>query len=319
MLSVKPSSQKEDMPKTESEDAVMSDQKIAEVQSQDQALDDVDDMQVISEDQFNNPRGSELAKDHKAAASELPGETSVKQKSNTEGLRVQVRVLNDQLGAIDRDQQIRDRELKQAQAQLATTKQALQKSKAQWKRQNEVVKKLRANLKESKDKVRGMGVTNSDLQEKLVTSEEELTRCRDDVFSLQPMVLVADSTIVEELEIVREGVVHWIETEVTSFEKAHPEAEEEHIFSVGDDEEAAIFLAQHPGAGEHLARYLIHRFFKANLFGSRYDVLGLTEETARLLQKAEHSMAHADPPKGTSYLDNGVSNSTTDDRQILLE
>lgn len=313
MLSVQPPPQKEDMPKTESEDVVMSDQNIAEVQSQNQALNGVVDMQIISKDEFHNPRDSELAKDLRTGASKSLGETSVEKKPDNESLKVQVVVPDDQLGHTDRG-----RELKQAQAQLETTKQALQKGKAQWKRQNEMVKKLRADLKESKDKVRDMGAINSDLQDKLDTSQEELTRCRDDVFSLQPMLQVADSTIVEELEIVGQEVVHWIETEVTSYEKAHPGAEEEHIFSVGDNRDAAIFLAHHPGAGEHLARYLVYRFLQANLFGRRYNLLGLRGKTARLLQEAEHSMANFDPPRGTSNLGNGVSISATDDRQILL-
>ena len=313
MLSVQPAPQREDMPKTETEDTVMSDRNTTEVQSQDQALDGVVDMQIISKKEFDNLPDSDLPRDFMVAASKSLGENSVERKPDIESIKVQVVVLDDQLGDT-----ARDRGLEQARAQLATTKQALQNGKAHWRRQNEMVKNLRADLKQSKDKVRDVKAINSDLQEKLVTSQKELTMCRDDLFNLQPMVQVADSTIVEALEIVDQEVVSWIETEVASYEKTHPGAEEEHIFSVGDNRDAAIFLAHHPGAGEHFARYLVYRFLQANLFGRKYNLLGLKGKTAQLLQEAEHSMANFDPPRGTSYLDNGVNISATDDRQILL-
>ena len=46
--------------------------------------------------------------------------------------------------------------------------------------------------------------------------------------------------------------------EAAAFEKAHREDGPEHIFSIGDDQ-AKIFTRHYPGAGEHLAAYMIHR------------------------------------------------------------
>lgn len=317
VLLLQPPPQEEGMPTTEPEDADMSDQPPTEVQKQVQPLDDMADLQLITKNEFERKPGRKLVRGLRTAPKRLE-KTIGKQKTNIESLEVKVDVLDGQLGDANRYQQNCERELKDTQAQLATTKKALQASKGCWARQNGTVQRLRADLQQSKDAARSVAATNSDLQGKLVASQEALTKCRDDLFRLQPMAEVADSSIVKELEIVSQEVVHWIEAEVAAFEKAHPEAGPEDIFSVGKNKGVATFLQHHPAAGEHLARYLIHRFFRANLFGRRFYLLGLTEGIAQLLQKAEHSMAKLDPPRGTSDLKKEVSATAADNRQILL-
>ena len=301
VLLLQPSAQKEDMSMTESEDTVMSGQAPIEIRSQDQPVDDIVDLEVIIKDEFEGSSGRKLPKRLRAASRRLRKSVQ-KQKTKIESLQVKLDALEDQLADANRDQKNYRHELKDTQTQLATTKRALQASKARSTRQNETIKGLRTDLKESKDLVRNVKVINRELKDNLAASQEELCRCRDDLFSLQPMAQVADSSIVRELEIVSQEVVHWIEAEVATFGKAHPEAEPEHIFSVGNNEDAAMFLQHHPAAGEHLARYLIHRFLQASLFGQRFHLLGLKEETAQSLQKAEHSMRKFDPPRGTSDL-----------------
>lgn len=317
VLSSQPPAHKEDMPTADSEDAVMSGQASTEVQSQGQALDDLGELQLITKDEFERPRDRKLVKRLRAASKRLE-ETVQKQKTKIESLKIKIDDLEDQLKDADRYHQSYDHELKDKQAQLAITKQALQASKARWRRQNGTVQGLRTDLKESKDIVRNVEAFNSDLEDKFAASQEELSRCKDDLFSLQPMAQVADSSIVRELEIVGQEVVHWIEAEVAAFMTANPQAEPEHIFSVGKDKNAAIILQHHPAAGEHLARYLVHRFFQANLFGKKFYLLGLTEETAQSLQKVEDTMGKIDPPRGTSSLDKIVGVVATDDRKILL-
>ncbi len=311
VLSLQPSAQKEDVPTNKSEDAVMSGQAPIEVQSQDEPVDDMVNLEFITKDVFE--RGRKLAKRLRAASRRLR-KTVQKQKTKIESLNTKTDVLRDQLGDADRDQENCGQELKDTQAQLATTKQALQASKAHWTRQNETVKRLRTDLKESKDVVRNVKGISRDLKDKLAASQEELSRCKDDLFSLQPMAQVADSSIVRELEIVSQEAVHWIEAEVAAFGKAHPGTEPEHIFSSGRTQDATMILQHHPTAGEQMARYLIHRFFQANLFGKRFYLLGLKEETAQLLQKAELSMRKFDPPIGTSDLDMIMGLVATDDR-----
>lgn len=299
--------QEESMPATESEDAVMSDQALTEVQSQAQPLNDVVDLQLTTNDEIESHSDRKLINNLRAQSRK----TVVTMKTQIESLMVQVNVLVNQLGDADLDQQKCEHKLRNTQAQLATTRKALESSKAKRKRQNGMVQGLRANLKETKAIVHSVQATNSDLQDELAASQEALSSCRDDLFSLQPLAPVADSSIVQELEIISQEVVHWIETEVAAFENAHPEAEPEQIFSVGNDKEVASFLQKYPAAGEHLARYLVHRFFQATLYGKGFDFLGLKKETAQLLQKAEHSMAKRDPPRGTSALDNEVSIAAT--------
>ena len=316
-LSLQLTPQKEDMPITKSEDTVMSDQSPTEVHGHGLSSDDMGDLQFITKDEFDNSSDNDLVEDLKGASKHLE-KTDVEQKPHIESVKSKEAALDDQLGAAHRDQQNLERKLEDTQKELAKTKKAWLGSKARWRRQNETIKGLRADLQEIKDNVRGVEAINEDLQDKLAASQQELTNCRDDLYSLQPMVPVADSSIVNELEIISQKVVHWIEAEVTLYEKAHPETKEEHIFSVGDNHGAAMFLQHHPGAGEHLARYLIHRFFQGNLFRRRFKLLGVTEETAQLLQKAEHAMAKFDPPRGTSDLVNVVNAAATNERQVLL-
>lgn len=316
VLSSQESPQKQDMSTIKSEDAIMSDQAPTEVQSQAQPLDDIADLQLITKDDFETPQDRNSIKTLGADSKRLR-KTVVKQKTETDNLKVKV-VVDNQLRDADRHRQNLELELSQAQAQLAITEQALKASNDRWTHQNKNVKKLHAKLKASNGIISSVKAINSDLQDNLVASRDEFLRCQDDLFSLQPMARVPDSSIFKELEIVSEEVVHWIEAEVAAFEKAHPEAEPEHIFSAGKNADAAIFLQYYPAAGEHLARYLVHRFFQVNLFENTFYLLGLTEEIAQLLQKAEHSMAKFDPPRGTSELHKEVSVAATDDRQVVL-
>ena len=318
VLSSQTSLQTEGMPTTESEDAIKSDQASTEVPSQGQTLDDVDDPQLITKNELERRCDRNMTKNH-GAKPKRPRNTVVKQGTEMESHMVKAEAMDKQPEDAKLNQQDCERKLNDTQAEVASTKEALQESRASFTGQPGTIKKLHADIKKLQDTVRSLRAANNDLQDMHVASQEELSRCRDDLFSLQPIPPATDSSIVQELEIVSQEVVYWIETEAAAFEKAHPEAEPEQIFSVGNNKDAANFLQQYPAAGEHLARYLVHRFFQANLFGRRhYYLVGLKKKTARLLKKAEHSMATFDPPRGMSGLDKEVSAAATNYRQMLL-
>ena len=137
-------------------------------------------------------------------------------------------------------------------------------------------------------------------RKKLAASQDELTACRDELFRLQPIAQSTDSRVADELESLCQRIVNWIEAEVVLFEKAHPETGPEHVFSAGEDKEAAKFMNQHPKSGEHLATHMIHYWLQDHVFGQKVSYLGLPAEATQLLERAEQSMARLDPPRGDS-------------------
>ncbi len=175
----------------------------------------------------------------------------------------------------------------------------MKKTKFQLRNKNKALADCKRKLKATKGISLGLKANNKDLQAFLTVSREELSKCKDDLFSLQRVTQIPDSTIFKRFESIGQQSVHWIDAETAAFETAHPEAELEDVFSVGRDKKATKFLRLYPDAGEHLARYLIHRFLQKNVFGKRIYLFGLPEETANLLQVAELRMAELDPPRGT--------------------
>ena len=159
---------------------------------------------------------------------------------------------------------------------------------------------VRRELKVSKDDLRREQNTNKELQKKLAASQDDLTKCKDELFRLQPIAQIPDSRVVKEFEDLCQQVVNWIEIQVAMFEKAHPENGQEYIFSLGEENKATQFMGQHPRGGEHLAVHMIHRWLQDNLFGRKLSCVGLPAEAIQLLERAEQSMARLDPPRGDS-------------------
>lgn len=277
--------QKATKPENESEDVTMADQAPIGGQSQGQPSDDTPELEITSvrtlrsaskkQEKHGKNREPEL-KVHEAKAS------SAEENLASAGLPLQ----------------IYQSKLEDAQKKLATSKELFKKTKAQLIGKKKDLAACRRKLKETKDIGRRMKKANSELRYDLTASQDELSKCKDDLFSLQKVAQTPDSTITKRFESISQQIVHWIDTEVMAFEKAHPEAEPDHVFSVGEEKHATNFLRTHPGAGEHLARYLIHRLLQENVFGNRVYFFGLSGETAQLLRKAELMMAGLDPPRG---------------------
>lgn len=188
--------------------------------------------------------------------------------------------------------------LEDAQEKLAAFKKDSKNFKADLKGKKKDLAACRRQIKESKGTIRGLKASKGDLQKAFAASEGELTKCKDELFSLQAVAQVPDSAICDRFELVSQQIVNWIDERVAIFEKAHPELEPDHVLSIGEDESAIKFLQLYPGAGEHLARNLIHRFLQDNVFGKKVYFFGLLEETVDFLRSTEQKMTDLDPPKG---------------------
>ena len=199
----------------------------------------------------------------------------------------------------------------EATAQLIPSQRGLRTRKNQFSpAQNDAqkvrqVKQQLASVRRELKASKGLAQeTYKELQQErrnLAASKDDLTACKDELFRLQPIAQVPDSRVAKEFENLCQQITNWVEAEVAIFEKTHPEEGQEHVFSIGDDNNAAQFMAQHPRGGEHLAVHMVHHWLQDNLFGRNLSCVGLPAEVVQLLERVEQSMARLDPPRGDSH------------------
>lgn len=269
------------VPEHESEDVIMTDRAPVRSQDRGEPFDDTEEVQVIS-----SRRVTRAARKRQEKAVETRKRArAVSVDGNL--VKVEVRLPS------------YNRELEDTKAKLAASEKGLKELKAQLKGKKKNLATCRRKCKESRSINRNMKKEIRDLQSTLKASQEELSKCKDDLFSLQEVDPISDSAIVERFDRISQQIIHWIETEVVTYEKAHPEAEPDRVFSVGEQKYAAEFLRLYPDAGEHLARHLIHHALQAHVFGRKVYLFGLPEETTQLLLEAELRLAKSDPPRGT--------------------
>ena len=284
LLSLKPSLQIAAAPDKEPEDVMMTDQITTEEHFRGQSSDDSRDSKLISprmlrsaDKKQKKPAKNQQPNDHGANAISVEETPVENAEARLQSCQSELKVAQDKLATSRKS-------LNKTRAQLRGKKRALALSKQKFVNSNGVVRDLKSKQKH--------------LQDCLKTAEGDLTKCKDKIFSLQRVTQVTDSAILKLFDRLGQQVVQWIDRKVTDYEQAHPEAEPEAIFAVGEDKRAKKFLQLYPEAGEHLARYLIHHFLHDNVLGKKIYFLGLPEETACLLRKAEHEMAKLDPPRG---------------------
>lgn len=269
------------VPENELEDVIMTDRAPIESQDRGQPSDNTQEVQIIPSSRLTR------------AASKRQ-EKAVETWKQARADSVEENPMNAQVCL-----QICQSELKDTKDKLAASIKALKETKDQLIRNKKILATCRRGLRESKGVSYQLKKANSDLQKALKADREELSKCRDDLFSLQEVAQVPDSIILKRFELVSQQIVHWIDTEVATFEKAHPKVEPDYIFSAGKQAFTAEFLRLHPGAGEHLARYMIHYFLQDHVFGKKVYFFGMPEETAQLLQEAELKLTELDPPRGS--------------------
>lgn len=269
------------VPENQSEDVIMTDRAPIESQDRGQPSNDTQEVQIIS-----SVRITRAASKRQANAVE-PGKQAKADSIEEDQVNAEVRL------------RCYQSELKDMNEKLAAAKKNLKDTKAQLSGNRKHLATCRRELRDSKGVNSHVKKLNRDLQEMLKAEREELTKCKDDLFSLQGGAQTPDSTVLNRFESLSQQIIHWIDTEVATYEKAHPEAEPDRVFSVGEQKRAAGFLRLHPDAGEHLARHLIHHTLQTHVFGRKVYLFGLPEETTQLLQEAELNLANIDPPRGT--------------------
>lgn len=139
-----------------------------------------------------------------------------------------------------------------------------------------------------------------DLKTRLVSTEQHLQSCKDDLYHLQPIDQVPDDSIVQAFESFCRTVADWIEDEVTIFEDRHENASSSVLFSAGENDKYCNWMKTCPNFGEYIVRHTIHCFLQKHIFGKEIYLVGLASQTKKLLQEAEEGMSTLQPPRGSS-------------------
>ena len=303
---------------TETKDIIMTDEADAQERMQRRPPTGSEDVQPISEEEFIHANQDLMSKAR--TEDKRTSKRSKKQKSRIAEVTIQADLDGDSIIDARAELQVSRKDLKDpknklqegtvqvepSQRELRTRKNQLSHAQHDLQKVRQDKQKLasvRRKLKASQDDLRRMKNTCKELKKdckKLAKSQDEFTACKDELFRLQPIAQIPDSRVAKEFENLCHQIVNWIEAEVVMFEKAHPENGPEHIFSAGEDKEAARFMNQHPRSGEHLATHMIHCWLQDHIFGQKFSCLGLPAEATQLLKRAEQSMTRLDPPRGDS-------------------
>lgn len=154
----------------------------------------------------------------------------------------------------------------------------------------------------SKTHQRNADAEARELLEKLMTAEQELDMCRDDLFRTQPVCWTSDRNIIDVFESLVEQLINWIDNETSAFEKANPDAQVGCLFFGTKDTDVERFLQTNLAAGEYFCRHMINRYLVDHMFGSNIHQLGLSAEYTHMRLTIEHGMAALEPPRGTRAL-----------------
>lgn len=160
---------------------------------------------------------------------------------------------------------------------------------------------LKAENKHLADQKTDAEADSQSLRTRVMTLQQELAACKDDLFRVQPSVPIPDTEIQSDYESISQQIVNWIDEEIRNFEKAHPETPTDTFYSSGDHSGIARLLKRYPDAGEYLVRQRIHKYLQDRILHSNIYLLGLPVDIGEALQAAERSMAGSNPPKGRRH------------------
>ena len=144
--------------------------------------------------------------------------------------------------------------------------------------------------------------TNSVLQERIAVLDRELQACKDDLFRVQPMSQVPDSTIAQRFASLDDQICDWIETQISRFMdewQATNHGGQPKLFDHGGDPTTKTFLAYYPDTGgEYMVRSIIQYYLQKHLFGDNVLLFGLSDNDVNFLKWIEQSMSRLQPQRG---------------------
>ena len=143
---------------------------------------------------------------------------------------------------------------------------------------------------------------NSVSQDRIAALDRELQACKDDLFRVQPMSQVPDSTIAQRFASLDDRICDWTETQISRFMdkwQAKHHSDQPKLFDHDGDRTTKGFLAHYPDTGgEYMVRSIIHYYLQKYLFGDKILLFGLNDSLIDWLEMIEQSMSRLQPQRG---------------------
>ena len=140
------------------------------------------------------------------------------------------------------------------------------------------------------------------LRDRIAVLDRELQACKDDLFRMQPMSQVPDSTIAQRFESLDDQICNWIETQISHFMdewQAKHDGDQPKLFDHNGDRTTKHFLAYYPDTGgEYMIRSIVHYYIQKYILGDGILLFGLSESLGDSLIGIEQSMSRLQPQRG---------------------
>ena len=156
---------------------------------------------------------------------------------------------------------------------------------------------------------------------KLQAREEELQKCKDELFDLQPPSQISDVQIGNEWERLCGNITRWIDDQAGGIGTLHSElkrlSQMDKLTKTvaqywgNDRQELAHRASRYPDINDVLIRYNIHRLLEERVFHERVYMFGLGHQNAELLTMIEKQMNVLEPRRGNFIYQERTSSKIT--------
>ena len=211
-------------------------------------------------------------------------------------------------------------ELERAQEEIQSLREGLKYNESDA---NEILRKENAKynqyIKTTTTQLEELRAENAKVQEnarrtqlKLHAKEEELRKCKDELFDLQPPSQISDAQIGNEWERLCGNITRWIDDQAGgtgSFDSELKRLIQTDEFDDtvapywgNDRQELAQHASRYPCIIDGLIRYNIHCLLEERVFDESVYMFGLQRRSAKLLTMIEEQMNALEPRRGKVVL-----------------
>lgn len=140
------------------------------------------------------------------------------------------------------------------------------------------------------------------MHQKAGVMQVRLQECRDDLFRLQPLNEISDSTILGQYDQLNQQTASWVDELFSRFddENAHREASGKLLHPLLKVEDAGIqrLLTSSPNVSEYWLRHWLHNVLQREVFVEDTYLSCLPEEFVNLIKVTEYGMGTLVPKRG---------------------
>ena len=173
---------------------------------------------------------------------------------------------------------------------------------------NHFYKTSTAQLEKLRAEKAGLEEFVTKAQAKLQAKENELQKCKDALFDLQPPSQISDVQLGSEWDRLCGNIAQWIDDQIVGMTSLHAGLKklriEDRLTDTvrrywGEDRyDLAQYADRYPSLMDLLIRYNIHCLLERTIFSESVYMVGLRQSTAELLAAIEQQMKVVEPRKG---------------------